>query len=108
MLYDRMNARKFEAAKRDISFHQNSSKYYVVTLAVNPKNLLDIYKAKELEKTFYREKDMVIAGVALDMEGAQDVAVRLLEDVYRKTGGFDVRKYYSPGLAPTLVKGGGG
>lgn len=67
--------------------------YYVLTPAANEQNLLDLYPAATLSLPYYREKDLLIVGVALDFEDAAALAGRMISEVYRKTGGFDIRSY---------------
>ena len=52
---------------------------YLITLASNPENLFDIFHAAHLKQpAFYK----------------QDLVQRMVEDIYRKTGGFAVREYF--------------
>ncbi|MBQ4473876.1 MAG: hypothetical protein II930_06215 [Lachnospiraceae bacterium] len=95
-VFDGMLKGRADAVRRGIEGNQTKVPYYVVTLSYNPRNLLDIWKAKELHKPYYRDKDLVIVGVSLTKEGAKDLAVQILEQIYRKTGGFDLPGRYDP------------
>lgn len=64
--------------------------YYVLTPASNGKNLLDIYPALTLMQPYYKEKDILIVGVAADYADAAELAGRIVGEVYKKTGGFDI------------------
>ena len=70
--------------------NEKSSGYYVLTPASNPKNLLDIYSAKTLKQPYYKQQDLLIVGVAEDYEDAAMLAGKIIGDVYKKTGGYDV------------------
>lgn len=69
---------------------EKSSGYYILTPASNEKNLLDIYSASTLKQPYYKNSDMLIVGVAADYQDAAMLAGRIVGDVYRKTGGYDV------------------
>ena len=66
---------------------------YVITLASNDQNLLDIIPARELLQKGYPKKDLFIAGLAQGYEEAVEVAVSIVDLVYRRTGGFGIRTY---------------
>lgn len=39
---------------------------------------------------YYKEKDMLILGIAADHDDAVRLSARIVNQVYQKTGGFDV------------------
>ena len=69
---------------------EKSSGYYILTPASNPQNLLDIYSAHTLNQPYYKKQDLLIVGVASDYDDAAMLAGRIIEDIYKKTGGYDV------------------
>lgn len=66
---------------------------YVITLASNPKNLLDIIPSHELLQKGYPKAGLNVVGLAKGYAEAVEVAVSIVEEVYHKTGTFAVRKY---------------
>lgn len=68
--------------------------YYILTPASNENNLLDIYPALTLQQPYYKKQDLLIVGVAADYQDAAMLAGKIIEDVYRKTGGYDVRGFW--------------
>ncbi len=70
--------------------HGKASGYYVLTPPSNSGNLLDMYPAYTLTQPYYQKQDLLIIGVAADFEDAAELAGRILQDLYRKTGGFDL------------------
>ena len=72
---------------------EKTSGYYVLTLASNEKNLLDIYSASSLNQPYYKQQDLLIVGVAADYEDAAMLVGKIVGEVYKKTGGFDVREF---------------
>ncbi len=66
---------------------------YVITLASNEKNLLDIIPSRELLQKHYPKKGLYIVGLAGNYEEALELAGCIVSDVYKATGGFNIRKY---------------
>ncbi len=66
---------------------------YVITLASNEKNLLDIIPSQELLQRGYPKRGLYVAGLAKGYEEAVQVAVSIIDEVYRATGGFAVADY---------------
>lgn len=66
---------------------------YVITLASNRQNLLDIIPSYELMQRGYPKRDMVIVGLAKGYDEAVEVAASIVDEVYRNTGTFAVRTY---------------
>ena len=66
---------------------------FVITLASNPGNLLDIIPARELMQKYYTKKELFVIGLAGNYEEALEVAGHIISEVYGKTEGFDVKSY---------------
>ena len=66
---------------------------YVITPAANGNNILDIYPAAELLLPYYREQDFLVIGIALGYFESLDVARQIIDDMYQKTGGFDLSAF---------------
>ena len=67
--------------------------FYVLTPAAGDQNLLDIYPALTLKLPYYEKQDLLIVGVAADFEDASMLAGRIICEVYKKTGGYDVKSF---------------
>ena len=72
---------------------EKTSGYYVLTPASNEKNLLDMYSASALKQPYYNQQDLLIVGVAADYEDAAMLVGRIVGDIYKKTGTYDVRAF---------------
>lgn len=72
---------------------EKNSGYYVLTPASNEKNLLDMYSASALNQPYYKQQDLLIVGVAADYEDAAMLVGRIIGDIYKKTGTYDVRAF---------------
>ena len=66
---------------------------YVITLASNGKDLLDILPAFMLFRDSVREREVI--GLAVTKEEAFEVCEKIILDVYEKTGSYGVRDYFS-------------
>ena len=84
---------KIEKIKWKIKHNAGQINIYVIALASNPKNLLDIIPSQELMKKAYPKKEMYIIGLAQGMEEAQFVVKEIIDEVYRETGGFRIHSY---------------
>ena len=66
---------------------------YLITLAMNGTDLLDIRKAAALSRASLREKLPVIIGGALGYDSALKLVEGIIGDCVRKTGTPDIRNY---------------
>ena len=66
---------------------------YVITLASNPQNLLDIIPSHELLQKGYPKKGLYVVGLAKGYDEAVDVAVSIIDEVFHETGAFEVAAY---------------
>lgn len=70
---------------------------YVIALASNEQNLLDIIPARELMQKGYPKQGLYIVGLAKGYEEAVEVAASIVDEVYQATGSFAVRSYLTAG-----------
>ena len=84
---------KADKVKWKIRHNAGQIDIYVIALASNPQNLLDIIPAQELMQKAYPKKDIYIIGLAHGMEEAQDVVKQIIDEVYRETGSFSILPY---------------
>lgn len=66
---------------------------YVITPSLSGNNILDIYPVITLSSPWYRDSDFFIIGIAADYWESLEVTRRIVDDMYRKTGGFDLASY---------------
>lgn len=66
---------------------------YLVTLASNPANLLEIISSAYLQQKAVRRNLPMIVGIAKGYDEAVNVTVSIIEEVYKATGALDVRSY---------------
>ena len=68
---------------------------YLIALASNEQNLLDIFHGAHLKQPAFYSQSLRIVGIACGMEEARELTLKIITDIYQKTGEFEVRKYFS-------------
>ena len=69
-----------EEVKKDLENGVCKRNLYVITPAVNEKDLLDIRKGRDLKKQYLKEKDLLILGLAKGYDEAVELSVRILKE----------------------------
>lgn len=87
--------RKKDKAMASINNRRITSDIYCIAFASSPDNLFDIMNANELLFPHYQKADVKIIGLAKGKDEATRLTQDLVMKVYEKTGGFDVRGYYT-------------
>ena len=88
---------KQKKIKWKIMHNQLQLRVYVIALAANEQNLLDIIPSRELLQKHYPKRDIYIIGLAGHYNEALELAGHIVSEVYRATGGFDIRSYIRSG-----------
>lgn len=86
---------KVDKIKKSIEHNKKAIGVYCIALASNENNLFDIINVNELLFDYYKRQDINIIGLARGRESAKRLVVRIIEDVYRETGDFKAREYFS-------------
>lgn len=84
---------KLKRVKWKIAHNAGQLRVYVITLASNGSNLLDIVPAWELMQKYYPKKSLCVIGLAGNYEEALELAGHIISDMYRQTGGFDIKGF---------------
>jgi len=79
--------------KYKIIYHQRIYGYCLVTLPANTDNLLDIIYSETLSLPYYKEQSFDVIGLAGSKTEAFELVGHIVEEVYHKTGGFDIKRY---------------
>jgi hypothetical protein len=66
---------------------------YLITLASNEENLLDIMDSSVLLQPFYKNENIFIVGIACGYDEAVELAARIIEELYKQTGEFHIRQF---------------
>lgn len=83
-----------DKVKWKIRHNAGQCSVYVITLASNPQNLLDIIPSRELLQKSYPKSQLYVLGLAKGYEEAVETAARIVLEVYKNTGGFALREYF--------------
>lgn len=78
-----------------INHGKRTNHVYCIAFASNEMNLFDILPANELCFSHYKNTKTHILGLAGDKDEATDVVVKMLIEIYRNTGEFNVREYFA-------------
>ena len=66
---------------------------YLVPLAVNPENSLEIISANQLMQKILRESCPMIVGLGAGYEEAVEIVQKIAEEVYADTGRMEIRNW---------------
>ena len=67
---------------------------WLITIASNEQNLLDIFQSIYYLQPMFARLNPDIVGVAESEDAAKALLLKIMEDIYRETGAFDVRSYF--------------
>lgn len=84
----RKAAKKRRAIIQSIREGRLMIRAYVITPPSDGHNILDIYPAYLLLAPGMADRDWLILGIAYGYHDALEAAGRIVQDVYRRTGGF--------------------
>lgn len=87
--------KKKDKAIASINNRKATFDIYCITFASQPSNLFDIMDANELLFPHYLKADIRIVGLAKGREEAISLVEDMLMEVYRTTGAFNVREYFT-------------
>ena len=66
---------------------------YLVTLASNKRDMLDIISSAYLKQAAVRRRLPMIVGIACGYEEAVELAAQMVQEAYKETGNTDVPRY---------------
>lgn len=90
-----ISKRDLKSIKNKIDKNKFFKGVYCITFASNIDNLFDIYNIKQFIFPYYKNKDIHILGLAKSKEEAYELIIEMIEDIYKETGEFKVRDYFS-------------
>lgn len=67
---------------------------YLLTLAANPQNNLEIFSVHQLRFPYIRRNCPMILGIASGREEAVEVFQKIVDEVYSATGNVKLREYF--------------
>ncbi|MDF2610132.1 MAG: hypothetical protein K0R92_1606 [Lachnospiraceae bacterium] len=94
-LGDTINPKKKDRIMKSIETGKFTFEVYCILFASNPENLFDIMNANELLFPYYSKKELYVVGLALSRIEAFELVKEMIDQVYRETGSFSVRDYFT-------------
>lgn len=86
-------APKYKQTVLKIKNKEITPNVYIIALATNPHNLLDIFPASELLQKYYPTDQIRVIGLATGKREAFEVTRQIVDEVYQKTGNTNVKAY---------------
>ncbi len=84
--------KKWIICKR-IQYNKLQRGIYVLTLASNKNNIIDIYPSYVLLQPYYKRQKLIVVGIAKGYEEAINLVKDIIEHIYKETGSVNVRDY---------------
>ena len=88
-----ISSRKKEKIIRGVRTRSIFHNAYLLTLASNPDNLIDIISTKVIRQRYYPKKGLYVIGIAGDYEEAVMLAGMIINGVYTVRGDFRLREF---------------
>lgn len=88
-----INADKLDKIKKRLEERPVLSNVYVITLAKNPENQLEIYDAKQLAQSYYVKYPPYIVGLASDYDEALTVLEQIVQECFRARGDCRLKEF---------------
>ncbi len=84
---------KIKRLKWKIDHNAGLVNIYIIVLCRYGTNLLEIIPSRELLQKHYPREGLYIVGLAKGYDEALETAAQIVSDVYKHTGGFQVKAY---------------
>lgn len=84
---------KIRRLKWKIDHNTCLSNAYIIVLCRSGTNLLEIISARELRQKAYPKQNLYVVGLAKGYTDALETASEIVTDVYKKTGGFQIKRF---------------
>lgn len=95
MYLDEKIARRRKKYQRLLEKRKLLRQVYCITLPVNGENIMEIYSSNELWFQYYREKTLVVIGLARTQDNARKLAAQICLDTICRQGD----------ISPELIRG---
>lgn len=86
--------KKPEKWKRQVEKSKPALSLYCVCIASNPDNLFDIINCNEMLFRYYRQRELIIAGLAKSKDSAELLVQEMVEDMLKASGTINVKEYF--------------
>lgn len=81
---------------KKLKYNDKKLKLYVVCLPIFDHGIMEIYDYRQFTQPFYKKlrKDITVLGIAGDKAGAEEIVLRITQDLYDADNGFDMKKFF--------------
>ena len=86
-------APKVEQVVKKIENNQTVPNLYLIAMASNPDNMLDLIPQKDILQKGYPKEELCVIGLAADKKEAAKVVQSVIEESLLKIGSADIRTY---------------
>lgn len=86
--------KKADKIRRKLNHGKIVPGVYLITFSENPRNLLEIIPALTLIQQSAADICPEIIGLASDKDEAVDMVVEIIQEVYDRTGDFQIEEYW--------------
>ncbi len=103
-LSEGINRDKLEKLKRELSVRPKKADVYLLTLAGNASDQLDIYASKYLQQKYYEKHSPYIIGIAEDYEKAVEIVEQIVREAWAVRGDAQLKEYLLAGMESADVE----
>ena len=91
---DRITGKGKERLIAEIEKRQYRGNTYLITLAANPENQMELFSVHQLRFSYLRRNCPLIIGMASCRESALLLMEQIVQDVYESTNDVKIRDYF--------------
>lgn len=103
-LSEGISREKLEKIKRDLSVKPQKAGVYLLTLAGNPSDQLDICQSKYLRQKYYDRHPLCVVGIAEDYGAALGIVEQIARESWAARGDAWMRGYLTAGMESADVE----
>ncbi|MFG6355877.1 MAG: hypothetical protein K1W26_03480 [Acetatifactor sp.] len=103
-LSEGINREKLEKIKRDLAVRPDKAGVYVLTLAGNESDQLDIYASKYLRQKYYNRRPLYVIGLAEDHGAAVGIVERIAKETWAARGDAGMKEYLAADMGSADVE----
>lgn len=92
-LGDGMKPQKVDKLKKKLVSRPLLAGAYVITIALNPADQLELFDARQLAQPFYDRRELTVVGLARDYDDALQVVERITQDCLRSRGDCELKEF---------------
>lgn len=79
--------------KHELNVNPLDVPLFLITIAANEKEQLDIFEAKYLEQKYYEKRQPYVIGITKEKSHAFEIVKQLTEECMKERGNVDLRAY---------------